>query len=135
MTLNIAPKTNAKPLPDAPLPDDRKAAVEYGLTQFNVMAAERDALRDQVRQLKSDLAGYKVALDAQQAQVSDMESRVATSTAIRDQAVADRAVYETLFISVQAQLRAFQIPHAPLIAEREPDEFREVDEAPTIGGA
>jgi hypothetical protein len=101
------------------LPASRQAAVEQGLQYFNETAAERDALRIEVARLNSDVATHKVAAEALSAQIADMESRVQTATMMRDQAVGERAVYEALFISVQAQLRAFKIPAAPLIKVRD----------------
>lgn len=102
------------------LPDDRKAAVQYGLEQFQAIGAERDALRQQNHELRSMLAEREVALDARQTHIADMESRVSSAMLIRDQAVADRAKYETMFISIYAQLRAFEVPAAPLVRETRP---------------
>lgn len=101
------------------LPEDRKAAVQYGLEQFQVIASERDVLQRENFALKSDVAGLKVALEAQTAQMSEMESRVSSAMLTRDQALAERIKYEALFVSVQAQLRAFNVPAAPLIKDAE----------------
>jgi hypothetical protein len=99
------------------LPPPREAVVEQGLRIHQETAAERDDLRRRLSERETDIAGFKVAIEALQAQLAEAESRVATMTLVRDQAVADRAVYETLFISIQAQLRAFKVPAAPLIKE------------------
>jgi len=101
------------------LPTDRQAAVEYGLVQFQTMMAERDQMARDYAELRTKYAGLEVACEAQTAQITDMQSRVATASLVRDQAVADRAKYETLFISIQAQLRAFAIPAAPLVTGSE----------------
>lgn len=111
------------------LPDDRQAAVEYGLAQYQAMAAERDSLQRDVHLLNSELAASRVSLEAYEARVNDADSRVASAMLVRDQAVADRAKYETLFVSVQAQLRAFNIPAAPLVRG-----IDETDNAPSDGG-
>lgn len=93
----------------------RQAAYESGLLFHQQVAAERDALLIEVRNLRSEIAGYKVAAEAQAAQMNGMESRIATMQLVRDQAVAERATYEALFVTLQAQMRAFKIPAAPLI--------------------
>ena len=121
MTMN----TNGGELPAA-----RQAAVEQGLATFHEIAAERDALREEVLHLKGDVAGFKVALEAKDAQRVDMESRTHSMRIERDDAVARRAVVETVLGSMMALGRAFQIENAPLIRERDDN-----DEVSTIGGA
>jgi len=104
------------------LPADRKAAVEAGLAHYQLVSAERDKLMGEIAHLRSDMAALKVVAEAQKSQMTDMESRMASMTAVRDQAVAERAKYETLFVSFQAMLRAFKVPAAPLIREIEDNE-------------
>ena len=101
------------------LPANRVALVEAGLAQFQTVAAERDRLEREVADLRSDLAAQKVVNEAMSEQINTMRSHVSSMMLIRDQAVADRAVYETLFISFQSMLRAFQVPAAPLIKEKD----------------
>lgn len=98
-------------------PRSRRAA--YAGEVIQDLVADRDNLERECAALKTSIAGHVVELEALRSRLADMESRVATATLVRDQAVADRAVYETLFISVQAQLRAFKIPAAPLVRESE----------------
>ena len=104
------------------LPLDRKAAVEAGLAHYQLVSAERDALQRQLHDLRSEIAALKVVAEAQKSQMTELESRNATMQAIRDQAVAERAKYETLFMSFKAMLRTFQIPAAPLVKEMNADE-------------
>ena len=99
------------------LPEDRKAAVEAGLTHYQMVSAERDGLAKEIAQLKSEIATLKVVAEAQRSQINEMESRATTHLLTRDQAVADRAKYETLFIAFQSMLRAFKVPAAPLVKE------------------
>ena len=113
------------------LPASRQAAVEQGLATFHEIAADRDALREQVHQLQSSLAMHKVTIEAQAAQMADMESRVSTMMIVRDEAVARRAVVETVLESMMALGRTFQIQNAPLVRPRSNDE----DGVATIGGA
>jgi len=111
-------KTNGTP---PALPEDRKAAVAYGLEQFQVMAHDRDNAISENHQLRADIAGYKIALEAMQTQLANADSRVAEMTLIRDQATARAIKWEVLWRSVKAQLNAFQIPSEPHIAEPDDD--------------
>jgi hypothetical protein len=102
------------------LPEDRRAAVEYGLAQYQMLAAERDSLVRENSELRNALAEHRASLEVHHSRIADMDSRIATATMVRDQAVADRAKYETMFISIFAQLRAFEVPAAPLVREAPP---------------
>jgi len=104
------------------LPDNRKAAVAAGLAQYNMIAHERDELQAQVRQLTLHLEQCQVALQAKEAIITELDSRMRSALLERDQAIGDRAVYETLFISFQSLLRAFQVPNEPLVKSRGDDE-------------
>jgi len=97
------------------LPPTREAVVEQGLRIQQETAAERDALRREVAQLHSDIAAYKVALEAQSAQLTQADSRVETMTATRDEAVRRAAEVETVLASMLALGRAFSIKHQPHI--------------------
>ena len=104
------------------LKEDRKAAVEAGLVHFQVISDERDRLKNELASSKVDLAAMKVVVEAQSSQITEMESRVASMQVVRDQAVAERAKYETLFASFQAMLRTFAVPATPLIKGIEDEE-------------
>ena len=112
------------------LPASRQAAVEQGLAMYHETANERDALREQVRQMQSQLAAHKVALEAKDAQMADLESRVNTMMIVRDEAVGRRAELETVLSSMMALGRTFQIGNVPLVKPR-----NDADEVATIGGA
>ena len=98
-----------------PLPESQEIAVRQGLTYYQEMAAERNALAREVGMLKSEIAAHKVVTEAQQSQITDLESRMATARAERDQAVADMVTFRTLLVSIQSQLRTFRIEHEPLV--------------------
>ena len=97
------------------LQEDRRAAVEAGLVHYQMVAAERDKLAKELADAKSEIAGLKISLEVQTAQMNVMESRVNAMQLTRDQAVAERAKYETLFASFQAMLRTFAVPAVPYI--------------------
>jgi len=97
------------------LPPAREAVVEQGLRIQQETAAERDMLRREAAGLRNDIAGYKVAVEALQAQLAEADSRVASSTAVRDEAVRRAAEVETVLASMLALGRAFTIKHQPHI--------------------
>jgi hypothetical protein len=97
------------------LPQPREAIVEQGLRIQQETAAERDLLRREVSGLKSDIAGYKVAIEALQAQLAEADSRMASMTLVRDEAVSRRAEVETVLASIMALGRAFSIKSNPII--------------------
>ena len=107
----------------------RQNAFEQGLIQYHETAAERDELKAEVARLRTEISAYKVMIEGHTAQQNEMLSRVQTMVMVRDQAVADRAKYEALFVMLNAQMRAFAIPAAPLVAaaKEEPDGMIEAD--------
>jgi DNA anti-recombination protein RmuC len=106
---------------DDDLPENRKAAVAHGLAQYQRLAQQCDEVIGESARLKTELAGLKVVAEALKSQLNEAESRLHSAYAVRDQAVDQRAVYESLFISVQAMLRAHSVPNAPMIRESEAD--------------
>jgi len=101
---------------DAPaLPPTREAVVEQGLRIQQETAAERDELRRMLAQRDSDIAAYKVAVEAMSAQLAQADSRVEAATLTRDDAVRRAAEVETVLASMLALGRAFSIKHQPHI--------------------
>jgi hypothetical protein len=96
------------------LPDARQAAVEQALIQYHELAAERDALRDELAVLKQTHAQDQVEIAAMKSLINTLESRAASHQSERDLAVAQRSIYEALFVSIQAQFRAFELPTTPV---------------------
>ena len=97
------------------LPPVREAIIDQAHRLHQEVAHERDTLRREVSELKSDIAGYKVMIDALQTQLAEADSRVASMTTVRDDAVRRRAEVETVLASMLALGRAFQIKSEPLI--------------------
>lgn len=120
-----APKTNGNGVVDQREKEFAKWLAEK--------TTERDEATTEAMRLKAQATGLFTKIEVLEAQLADAESKQKTAELIRDQAVARRAELETVLASVLSLLRTFQIQHEPLL--REPDEFREVDEEPTIGGA
>lgn len=99
------------------LSDARQAAVEQGLIQFHEVAAERDALRDELSAIKQTHAQDQVELAAMKSLINTLESRAASHQSERDLAIAQRSMYEALFVGIQAQFRAFDLPATPLVKQ------------------
>jgi len=97
------------------LPPTREAIIEQGLRIQQETAAERDELRREVAQLRSDIAAHKVAIEAMTVQLTQADSRVEAMTLTRDDAVRRRAEVETVLASMLALGRAFSIKHQPHI--------------------
>lgn len=126
------------------LPADRIKQVEAGLTLFQQIQAERDALRDELREANEIITRQRVEIESLNQLHNMLESHIQTYMVQRDDAVAQRAAYETLFATVQAQLRVFNLPSTPLVKgavnavqDREPvhsDRLADVNPAPDFGG-
>jgi len=98
-----------------PLPPARLAIVEQGNRLAQETAAERDALLAEVERLKLRLTDCHVRETALQSLVSEMESRVNSMMAVRDEAVAKSEQRLAALMAINGLMRTFEIPHAPVI--------------------
>jgi chromosome segregation ATPase len=121
--VHVGPPTVVEP-PDNPpgsgssnLSRERAAAVAYGLEQFQTMAHERDELRNENIGLKDRVAALEIEAEGLRSHINDAQSQIRSAMLVRDQALADRIKYEAMFVSFQAQLRAFNVPAEPLIRD------------------
>jgi hypothetical protein len=99
------------------LEDARLAAIEQALIQFHEVAVERDALREELAALKEMHVQDQVEITAMKSLINTLESRAASHQSERDLAVAQRSIYEALFVGIQAQFRAFELPTMPLVKQ------------------
>jgi len=90
-----------------PLPANRIAAVEHGLTQFQHALDERDRLADEVRRAEERNHLALAEVEMRDRTITDLRRRISELEADRDRKVADFAVMETLFVSIRAQLDSF----------------------------
>src|SRR5262249_36849914 len=67
-------------------------------------------LSAELKVAKETISRQNIELEELRAVVNKLESTASTHQAQRDQAVADRVAYETLFAAINAQLRIFKIP-------------------------
>ena len=107
--------TNGTDKPE--LPEKYEAYATQYVRQQMAVAAERDALATECAKLKADIVLYKVEIEARHSEIAGMRSSEQSAMLMRDQAIAERAKWEALFISLMAQMRAFQVPAAPLVTE------------------
>ena len=127
---NLAQRTSEPPR--AATEDEQ--AIAYAASKWRSIEAERDQLIKVNNQLRVHISSLQATLDAKEAQIGEIESRCHTLQAERDQAVADRSVYEVLWISIRSQLQAFEPPTQPLTrlrpARPDPDTSGRSDAGP-----
>ena len=116
--VHVGPQTVVEPTP-VNLSRERASAVAYGLEQFHTMAHERDELRDENTGLKDRVASLEIEAEGLRSHINDAQSQILSAMLVRDQALADRIKYEALFVSLQAQMRAFAVPAEPLIKDQD----------------
>jgi hypothetical protein len=95
-------------------------AVQHHVASYQRVVGERDELLRQRDQFEQMLTVNKIEIEGLRSELGVAQSRIASYQQERDDAVANLAVYQTLYISVMALLRTFGIDHAPLIRDNEP---------------
>jgi chromosome segregation ATPase len=99
------------------LPPAREAVIDQAHRLHQEVAHQRDMLLKREAELMTEIAGLKAQLEIAELTASQLQSKMDTTTAIRDEAVARRAAVETVLSSMMALGRAFQIANEPLIKE------------------
>jgi predicted site-specific integrase-resolvase len=92
-----------------------KSAVEHHVASYARVTNERDELLRQVAKLEQQITVNKIEIEALRGERSTAVSRMESYQHERDDAVANLAVYQTLFIAFNGLLRTFGIEHAPLV--------------------
>ena len=112
---------------DPTLPPKRKAMAESSITnyvnEYHAVATERDALQRENFALKEALQLSKIACEGQTTQLTEEKSKAETAMLVRDKAVADCTKWKTLFIQLNATMRAFMVEHAPLMTDTDEDQY------------
>ncbi|WP_442784137.1 hypothetical protein [Collimonas fungivorans] len=93
-------------------------AVQHHVASYQRVVAERDELQRQLDRMEQSMTVSKIEIEALRAERGAAVSRMESYQRERDDAVANLTVYQTMYISMMAQLRAFGIEHAPLIKEQ-----------------
>jgi len=106
-----------EPITNGNLPPAREALVAQAERVHQEIAHERDELRKLVSELRTEIAGLKAMLNVSELQNTNLESRVSTALALRDQKVAEAEQSKAVLRSIGAQLRAFNVEAEPLVRE------------------
>ena len=99
------------------LPAAREAVIEQAQRVYQEVAHERDQLLREVGSLRSDIAGYKVALEANASYIAQMESRMADALLVRDEAVRQCAEVRTVLHNIMTIGQPYlhsQLPVTPV---------------------
>jgi len=100
------------------LPDHKAKQVEAGLATFHKMAQDVEDLRNDITNLQDDIGRREAQIDSLKHTLRVFEEQSRAYQEERDQAVADRCVYESLFASFRSLLDTFRIPTTPLVREQ-----------------
>lgn len=100
-----------------PLPEAHQQDLEATLRDIYAVRARNEDQAKTITDQNTEIAALKAANMMMESAKNASESRVVSYQAERDQAVAERAKWETLFVSIQAQLEAFIPPTLPIVKE------------------
>jgi hypothetical protein len=98
-------------------PSPEQLAVQHGIATYAKVQQERDEAYKQIEALGKQLTVSKIEIEALRAEAAATGSRCSSYQLERDDAIANLAVYQTLFITVQGILRTFGIKHEALIRD------------------
>src|SRR6516165_8211320 len=84
------------------LPEHRAKTVEAGLATFQHMSHQVDELRRDITALQDDIGRKEAQVDSLKQTIRIFEEQARAYQEERDQAIADRCVYETLFASFRS---------------------------------
>jgi chromosome segregation ATPase len=120
------------------LPPAREAVIEQAQRVYQEVAHERDQLLRKVGELQSDIAGYKVALEAHSSMEAQRDSRMATLQAERDMAVRQAAEVRTVLHNIMAIGQPYlhsQLPVTPADGGQADDRENDQDAANRTAGS
>jgi hypothetical protein len=92
-------------------------AVAHGIANYQRAVTERDDLQKLVDRQEQMLTVAKIETEGLRAELAAAQSRIASFQGDRDDAVINAAAWQSLFISISAQLRAFEVPAGPHIRQ------------------
>ena len=92
-------------------------AVRHGIASYQSIVIERDELAKRLETAEKLIAVYKIEIEGYRAQTAAESNRTVSYQNERDNAVANLAIYQTLFTSFLAQMRAFEIENVPLVKD------------------
>lgn len=100
-------------------------AVQASLEKFLRLERERDALKaaldaehkarmEDIRTREDMITALQARIDVINAELRGKESDIVAANKSRDEAVADRAVFEVLFITIRTMMEKFEFPREAL---------------------
>lgn len=101
----------------AALNDRQKQALDFTFAEHLRVKGELEEAQSENATLRQALAEAFIQIETLRSWNTHLESQVETAGIKRNQAIAERAVYETFFAGILAQMREFKVPAVPLIAE------------------
>jgi alkylhydroperoxidase/carboxymuconolactone decarboxylase family protein YurZ len=104
------------------LPDHLQKQAESFFSNYLAREHELDVTKRELAAAHVRIREQGADLDGLRSQLAILESRVVTCVAERDQAVADRAVRETILASIQVLLVQAGVPRIVQLAEDETPE-------------
>lgn len=99
-----------------PIPESRQATIQAGLLMMQTVQHELDVARTENASLELRLKSAEAEIESLNRTITKQESEIVEYRMARDQAVADRAVYEVLFDQLRSNLDAAVRPallHTP----------------------
>jgi TolA-binding protein len=106
-------------------------AVAHGIASYQQLRSHRDELQKKVEKLEQLLTVSKIEVEGLRTEHQIATSRIESYQHERDAAVADLAIYQSLFISLQSMLKTFGIDNALLVKKfRMPTGGRNGNDAP-----
>ena len=103
------------------LPPARVAVIDQAQRIHQEVAHQRDMLLRREADLMTEIAGLKAQLSIAELTASQLQNRMDSTTAVRDEAVARKVEAETVLGSMMAIGRAYQIQNEPLVRETQQD--------------
>ena len=100
-----------------PLPEAHQQDLEATLRDIYAVRARNEDQAKTITDQNTEIAALKAANMMMESAKNASESRVVSYQLERDQAVADRAKWETLFVATRAQWDAFIPPTLPIVKE------------------
>jgi hypothetical protein len=115
MNTTATPTNGKKPPAVQQTPEE--LAVAHGIANYQRAVTERDELQKLVDRQEQMLTVARIEIEGLRAELAAAVSRMQSHQLDRDDAVANAAAWQSLFISISAQLRAFEVPAGPHIRQ------------------
>jgi hypothetical protein len=88
------------------------------IVAYNTLKQERDDLQKQLDKMQQNLTVFKIENEQLRAQLTIERERNVTYQHDIDEIKDVASGFQALFIGIMAQMRAFQIEHAPLVKDK-----------------